>query len=583
MADEVHSPQAPGGAKQGGFKGGADLEPSVDLSDDELLKLSAQWEEESNSFHDELKKVQDLNERYYFGDQTKKESIPSHKCDAVENKIFMGVETVVPMVTANTPQFVALPAQENEKSDKLASSLQEILKARYESFNVDVRSKLRVAVRHMIIYRFGVLKMFWDESIDDANVKFVRPQRIWIPKYGKSVDELPFVMEKVDMDFDEIEDVFGEDILEKVKQSAGSDKDEPDLSRVVTVLECWTNDFVFWRYGSLILKKMKNPYFDFTGRTEETTDEDGNAVVEDLFYNHFRKPRKPFIFLSAFRLGDSIIGATDLIQQSIPIQDIINTLNRQVVNNAKKMGNAAWYVDSSVMPEEDARNKITNEEGLIVYGEDAANQNMVRRDSPPPLPNYIPNAKLQAENAFDNIFGTHATTRGERRQPETLGGRMLLKQADISRTGTFVEEIDRGVADLGNWFTQLIKLYYEKEKTIKIYGDDGVQFINFSRDNIEDGIEVVVKAGSTIQVDEVSRRNEALILWQNRAIDPLTLFERLKLPNPREAANRLAQWKMGKLVPSQEGIPPDMAIKGSATPVATQGGGAQFGATPGGG
>jgi propionyl-CoA carboxylase beta chain len=36
----------------------------------------------------------------------------------------------------------------------------------------------------------------------------------------------------------------------------------------------------------------------------------------------------------------------------------------------------------------------------------------MRRDSPPPLPNYIAELKIMSERAFDNIFGTHSTTRG---------------------------------------------------------------------------------------------------------------------------------------------------------------------------
>jgi len=139
-----------------------------------------------------------------------------------------------------------------------------------------------------------------------------------------------------------------------------------------------------------------------------------------------------------------------------------------------------------------------------------------------------------------------------------------LKQSDTQRSGTYVEEIDSAVAELGNWFCQLIKLYYEDQKTIRVYGETGRKYIQFSKANIEDGLQVIVKAGSTLQEDELSKRNEAMVLFQNGALDPLTLFERLKFPNPQESAARLAQWKLGKLLPTQEGIPPEAALKGSA-------------------
>jgi len=544
-----------------------DKKPTIETSDEDLLKLYDLWKRESNNFHEELLKVQELNEQYYLGNQTAKERIPTHKCDAVDNRIFMGVETIVPMITENTPQFVVMPAQENEISDGYANATQEILKIIYESRNVDVRSKLRQATRNMLLYRFGVLSPFWDEEIDDVNVESIRPQRIWIPKYGQVEGDLPFVLRKIDMDFDEIEDFAGAEILEKVKASAGGEEDDVnnELSKTVTVWECWTPEFVFWKYVDVILKKQPNPYFDFTGKDENVLDEagepqldeEGNAVTQNVVSNHFKKPRMPFIFISAYKLGDSLIGNTDLVTQAIPLQDIVNALQRQIVNNANKMGNPAWFVDSDVMDEQEAETKITNEEGLILHGPDAANQNKVRREAPPPLPNYIPNAKIEAANAIDNIMGTHATTRGERKQPETLGGRLLLKQADVQRGGTFVEEIDRAVAELANWFVQLMRLYYEKEKTIKVYGERGIEFRKFSRASLQDGIQAIVKAGSTLQEDEMSQRNEALILWQNGALDPITLFERLKYPNARETAERLLLYQTGQLLPSQQGLPPN--------------------------
>lgn len=545
-----------------------DIKPSVNLTDDELISLSDKWLNESSEFYDYLKKIWDVNEQYYLGNQTKKSEIPSHKCDAVENRIFEGVETVVPIAVANTPQWVCLPANENELSAKLSDSIQEILKARYEARDVDAKEKLRMVVRHNIIYRLGILKPYWDESVDDWNFKAIRPQRIRIPKYGMSEDDLPYIIEKIDMGYDEIENIWGKEGLEKAKKSGGrkDDDESSKLSRTAMIYEIWTDEFVFWRCGSEIIDKMPNPYFDFTGRKEEGVDEFGNNVVRDVFYNHFRKPRKPYIFLSTFRLGKSVVGETDLITQGIPIQDVINTLTRQIVNNAKKMGNSAWFVDSDVMTEEDAKNNITNEEGIILYGSGAADPNKMRREAPPPLPEYIPVTRIQANQAFDNIFGTHATTRGERSSPETLGGRMLLKQADLGRGGTFVDELDRAVAELGNWGLQMMKMYYEKEKTIRLYGSNGVSFLQFSRDNIEDGVELIVKAGSTLQQDELSQRNETLILWQNGALDPITLYERLKYPNPQELASRLVKWKMGQLLPEQQALATQGAVPPEGEP-----------------
>lgn len=512
------------------------------LNDADLIKLIHGWMQESATIHDELKRVQDTNQDYYKGNQTLKGQIPRHQSDVVDNRIFTSIETMIPIITSNPPQFQCIPAQETEASEILANSIGTMLSAQYEIKKV--RERQREAIRYMLIYRLGILKPYWDEEINDVNVKAIRPQRVWIPEHGLEADQLPYVIEKVDMSFDEIEYYFGEAGLKKVQDSSPSIEDEKQpIEKVRTIWEVWTSEWVAWKYGAEILKKMKNPYWDWKGTKDESTD-------ELRFYNHFAKARIPYIIKSPFTLGNSIVGDTDLIQQAIPLQDIVNTNLRQITNCANKMGNPQRLIDSSVMTQEET-GFITNAPGQIIQGDGIADPSKFRVDQPVPLPDYIFENLVHAKGEIDNVMGVHSTTRGERGKQETLGGRILLKQADYGRIGDIVGLLEAMTSELGNWFVQLFKLYYDKEKTVKLYGTKGIQFVSLSRDNIEDGIEIIVKAGSTLPVDEISKRNEALELWQMGAIDPITFYERLKFPNPRETAEKLVAWKMGSLIPGQ--------------------------------
>src|SRR3990167_3850013 len=262
------------------------IEPDFNLSDEQLLSLSQQWINEATPFHTELFRVQKTNEDYYLGNQTRKDRIPTTKSDAVQNHIFMGVETLVPVMTSNPAQFIVAPAQENEISETLANSHQTVLGHQYEARGVS--RLLEDAARHMIIYRLGVLKVYWDEFIDDWNLKVVRPQRIWLPKFGTTEDELPFIAEKMDMSIEEIEQYFGKDKAEKIRKlgagvekTRGDEKQEIRIANTYTIWEFWTNDFVFWKCRNTIIGKSQNPYFDFKGRKKEAVDATGNAVVED--------------------------------------------------------------------------------------------------------------------------------------------------------------------------------------------------------------------------------------------------------------------------------------------------------------
>lgn len=518
------------------------LKIDVNTKDEDLVRIINFWMKESSTLHDELKRVQDENEKYYKGHQTKKGQIPNHQSDAVDNKIFASIETIVPIITSNPPQWIAEPAQNTEESEMLANAVQQMLAAQYSIKNV--KDKLRDAVRYMLLYRLFCVKVFWDETIDDVNLKAVKPQRLWIPPYGLTTDELPYIIEKIDMTFEEIEYYFGKDTLKKIGEMAENpDDDKSIIERVRTIWEVWTDDMVVWKYGNEILKKQPNPYWDWEG----TNGDDEEAL---RFFNHFASPKKPYIIRSPFSLGNCIVGDTDLIQQAIPLADIVNTHVRQITNCANKTGNPRLLIDSSVMTQEEAM-QITNAPGQVLMGDGIADPAKFRYEDVKPLPNYIFENMVHAERELDNIMGTHATTRGERSEPETLGGRILLKQQDYGRIGDVVGILESAVSEIGNWFVQLFKLYYDKTMTVKLFGENGILFVNLTRDQIEDGLEIIIKSGSTLPTDEVSRHNEALQLWQMGVLDPITLYERLKFPNPEETAQRLIMWQTGQLVPGQ--------------------------------
>jgi hypothetical protein len=168
---------------------------------------------------------------------------------------------------------------------------------------------------------------------------------------------------------------------------------------------------------------------------------------------------------------------------------------------------------------------------------------------------------LQSLNSqFDNLWGLHSTTRGERQQQETATGRQLLKQADLGRMDMFVRTLERAIDDLGDWFLQLMKMFYDKEKVYQILTPEGtMRFINFKGSSIKKGFKVRVKAGSTLPIDRESEAMRAIQMFQMGALDPITLYRKLGFPNPETLADMLMKWKMGMLTQTQ---PPPMVAGG---------------------
>ena len=190
----------------------------------DLLTLITRWESESASYHDELKREQDLCEQYYLGNQTKRDRVPAYLSNHVTNRIFEAVETAVPIITSKPPEFDVKPNTNSEEDSLLAEDVQNILS---ETFDIlDVKEKLEIAARHMLMFRFGVLKPFYNDEIKSVDVRYIRPQLIYIPKYGQNVHELPYVMEKQNYTSQDLIDFFGE---AKVKGKVITSSDEKEL------------------------------------------------------------------------------------------------------------------------------------------------------------------------------------------------------------------------------------------------------------------------------------------------------------------------------------------------------------------
>ena len=144
-------------------------------------------------------------------------------------------------------------------------------------------------------------------------------------------------------------------------------------------------------------------------------------------------------------------------------------------------------------------------------------------------------------------MGVHGATRGNA-QEGTLGQSMISRQQDFTRIDLITRVLNRGVTQVAIGLVQLMKMFYDETKVVKILGEEGaIEFVRLNQDDIEDYIEIIVKSGEVLPMDKVSLRTEAVQLWQLGALDPTTLFERLEFENPAKSAERLLAWKQGQL------------------------------------
>src|SRR3990167_2440440 len=216
---------------------------TVDSSEEDLVSVFNNWLNESQTYHDYLLKNQKFAEQYYNGNQTDRDLVPEHASDTVENRIFEGVETLVPVATANAHQFLVLAPRDEDSSKLKARKLQTILEKKYET--LEVQRKLEDVTRHLLLYRFGVLKYFWNDEINDVDVKSIDPRLILVPKLRLDPHELPYVMELQEYTKDEMEENFPDFDLTKLPSPAKNPVNSYG-EELYQVYEVWTNEVLAW-------------------------------------------------------------------------------------------------------------------------------------------------------------------------------------------------------------------------------------------------------------------------------------------------------------------------------------------------
>jgi hypothetical protein len=509
----------------------------ADLEDKELVKEIKKAQTDALSLFQSVMKRGDNNYTFWQrGTDEDLSQINPNKSKVVNNRIFTDVETSIPILTANTPEPVILNV-----NNTLRENYAELLQMSYE-VHLKLKQKLQRMARNWYSYYVGVIKYFWDVKLKRFDCEVINPKKIFFDRTATSPTNCEFVVEEIEEDVD---------ILNEKYPKGKLKEHYPDLKGKEKYWEVW------FEYGkwcawiipskSIFLEKMENPNFD----------KNGNNLLS------FNVPKFPFIFFNVFKNTDnnSLYDDTSLIEQCIPIQRDISRIERQIsdLTDGQKR---VWTYDTSKLKEEKAQH-LVDETGDMAIGIDGSLDGLDMKLGRPDASMFNNLAHLLAE--IDNIIGIHSTTRGERAQQETLGGRQLLQSADYGRQDLIVNNIEQVSEELYNAFFQLFLVYGTEPITF----EDENRKITVDPLSIPRELLIMVKKGSTLPTDDKSRAENALTLAQFGMIDPKTLFEELGYGNEDERVKNLYTWLIasGKLSPEaiqmiqQEGSPQNVNMQ----------------------
>lgn len=550
----------------------------LNVSDDELITEIEERLRGCEKETTDLRAKQKKGNKYYEGDQLADFERPDWQLEAVNNRIYVSIETLIPLITANAgdPSIQALktlPGQEDMAGDYV-EMLSSMCLYDYD-VTLNLKDKVRMVVRDWFTSLVGVGKFRYDAATGDVVFEKVDPRNIFLPGPGQPTG---WVIEYIQTTIADLLIQFPK-AEKKLREKFWTSKEKiPSniLGTEVGYYAYWTDSFCVFKLDDIILDKKRNPHWDWDGQevqvgNEPTELENGEIVmqpiVETYKYRLLDRPRHPYFFFNYNKKGNLDYDRTGPLFQAIPSQDLINDRKRQI-------------------------HKTTSDTGIMVASGDAISEQEWRKYDGSPLSTFWAKAGVDINRAFtrlpgatvdpsalmdlqdsrqeiDNIFGTQNVTRGvPNSQSESGVARQVLREADLSRVGPIAEAVENYLQQVYMYLIQMRMIFTDTEYDFpsatptdsgdyqnKVFDRNSIPMCKVTERVVIGGkvqeesymkpipITLRVRRNSTLPKDQLSEFNRALQLLQAGLVDPLTAYEMMGESNPTGKLTRLLKFQ----------------------------------------
>lgn len=537
-------------------------------TDEELLKLKDEWQSKHDGYYPPIQSRTKLNKLYYQGRQHGAGVYNKHGVSS--NLIFEAEETFIPQALSRNPEPVVYSDNSPEgiqASNEIKAMLQ------YKADTMVLRQKMAVCLRQWSFGFLGIVKHTWSKKDNDFETRPVDPDNcVYDP--DAYIDETGRY----------IGDFFGEKIMikaSKLIEKFPSKKDyivlkvNGKLGTKVVYTEWWTDEYCFYTFGREVLDKKKNWYFNYDITEINTPEEQMAYNLEPKSVtpgkNHFATPQMPYSFLSIFSDQSQPHDLTNLIEQAIPNQDRILERDYQITRNLATGNNSIIFDDKKFNEVTGRQGAKAIEDGQPILGP----VDGVRRLPASPLPTGIMEAQETDKQMLRQIFGTYGITPQQQTSQTTARGQILNQDQDTSRIGGGIgTALEQFGDNIFNWCLQMMYVFYDEPHWGAAIGTDkAIQVVKIINSDINRNFVVSVSPGSMLPKDEVSLQNMASTLWQEQAIDPLTLMRMMPnlFPDPNVSAQLLMAYKTNPIAYAQMiGVQAQQAVQPGGTGISNQ-------------
>ena len=308
---------------------------TIDASDTDLVRMIDRKLQSASKTHETFKKEGKINEDYWSRDHLKNVTLRWHNSRIIQNVVYTGVETMIPIITSKPAEPIISigddKEENNPESEYFIDQLQKMLISKYNDPDYPQQKLMEMLSRHLLLFKIGIPKIVWDNTIDDYLIEFVHPHKIVIGSDGHYNHDV-WVAQYLEKTLKELCVMFPEkekDIYANLFPGASGDIKEQFGDTPIGFWEYWPEDgsHVIWKMQDVILQKKLNPYLIWK--------EDKKF---DKLANHFDYSHKPFMFLNSQNLGRHIWDDTTPVTQVLPIQDGINLMQRIITDTSRDQG-----------------------------------------------------------------------------------------------------------------------------------------------------------------------------------------------------------------------------------------------------
>ncbi|MDE2227318.1 MAG: hypothetical protein KGJ89_05195 [Patescibacteria group bacterium] len=560
-------------------------EYSSSLKDEDILELTTAWKSRFSRYYERIRGTQKKAFEYWLGKQPGTQMLLTNATggasDIVDNVIFPMVETLIPIVTRANPDPV-ISADPTPAGQALSKALYSALSS--EADRQKLKRKMARLLREWCWNRIGVVKSGWDYPSKKIKTEIIPADRMIFDTDGHVDEGGRFCGLYLGERKKETASVLAEMFPAKKIIIAGLAGGQ--MATKLEYVEWWycgTDVFFTIDEARVVLGKYKNPYWNYdrkprrTAKPEEETaeikaresaeeseeneeeEEEGEADLIKA-YNFFSKPTDPYIFLSIFSAGKEPYDDTSLILQNIVNQDMVNRRARQIDKNVNGM-NVGMVLSGDHFTDEQATtaaNSLYRGDAILVPKGDV--EKAAKRFPPEPIPEVVYRNLEDMRQEIMNIAGVGASSSQGVGEQKTVRGKIITQQSDLTRLSLITESIEQVADTIYNQWVQIITVFFDEEQYFISAGTkEGKELVTVKADAFPEikTLNITVKEGSAIPKDPLTKRNEAIDLWQSGAIGALKFYERLGESDPQEMTKDLILWEMVKSgqLPPQSYLP----------------------------